>query len=455
MWGKSRAFMVCLLSAALCLGVFAEDMGCLAAQRKEYYIVLNDTVSFAMTEQQYEHVMGIWDGKHVDGVVEALRGMFGADRIPAQVTRIQMRIYTYHISDDSEKDVLGQVGGGNTGVTGETTPPESDFEVLSGKLMRYRGDDEVVVIPDLVKYIEQGAFYNNSKVRKIIVPASVSGIGGFSFYKCSNLRCIEFAGKSNRIGNHMIYECGRLTNIVAPKASKEYKYAQKNGIPVFTASRTTFGRKRLRLLQGDREKLVLYNAPGKITWKSSNPKVLKISSGGTLICRKKGKARVTAQTDGKTFALVVTVGENSMDKRVRLIIGNSVKKGMTTREKIKAVHDWLIRHVKYDYDNYLRGRVPRVSHQAKGALLRGIAVCDGYSKAFQMVMKKLGIPCQIVTGYFQGGGHAWNRVRVDGKWRHIDVTFDDPIVDGKNTNTTPRYTYFLKTAAQMRRDHQW
>lgn len=52
---------------------------------------------------------------------------------------------------------------------------------------------------------------------------------------------------------------------------------------------------------------------------------------------------------------------------------------MSTRDKVKAVHNWLIRNVKYDYDNYLRGTVPKVSLSSKGALVRGLAVCDGYS----------------------------------------------------------------------------
>ena len=61
----------------------------------------------------------------------------------------------------------------------------------------------------------------------------------------------------------------------------------------------------------------------------------------------------------------------------------------------------------------------------------------------------------MITGFSEGGGHAWNLVKVNGKWLHVDVTFDDPIVNGSNTNKTPRYTYFLKTSAQMRKDHVW
>ncbi len=81
---------------------------------------------------------------------------------------------------------------------------------------------------------------------------------------------------------------------------------------------------------------------------------------------------------------------------------------------------------------------------AKGALLKKVAVCDGYSHAFQMVMRKLKIPCRFVTGSSGGVGHAWNMVKLSGKWYHIDVTFDDPIINGTNTNKIPYYTYFFE-----------
>ena len=102
-----------------------------------------------------------------------------------------------------------------------------------------------------------------------------------------------------------------------------------------------------------------------------------------------------------------------------------------------------------------RGYVPSVSHTAKGALLKKVAVCDGYSHAFQMVMRKLKIPCRFVTGSSGSVGHAWNMVKLSGKWYHIDVTFDDPIINGTNTNKKPYYRYFLKSSSVMKKTHHF
>lgn len=96
---------------------------------------------------------------------------------------------------------------------------------------------------------------------------------------------------------------------------------------------------------------------------------------------------------------------------------------MTDMEKIKAVHDWIITSTSYDYDNYKAGTVPYKSLTMAGVIQDGVAVCDGYCKAFQFFMDVLGIECEIQTGQ----NHAWNRVKTGGQWYLVDCTWDDPI----------------------------
>ena len=50
--------------------------------------------------------------------------------------------------------------------------------------------------------------------------------------------------------------------------------------------------------------------------------------------------------------------------------------------------------------------------------------------------------------------HAWNYVKLDGKWYAIDVTWDDPVITGggKLTNKA-RYEYFLKGSQTMNKNH--
>lgn len=69
-------------------------------------------------------------------------------------------------------------------------------------------------------------------------------------------------------------------------------------------------------------------------------------------------------------------------------------------------------------------------HTAYGALIDGKAVCDGYSRAFQLLCRRLGIMCTVVEGDsdFNGdseNGHMWNCIYLGESWYHIDVTWND------------------------------
>ncbi len=117
---------------------------------------------------------------------------------------------------------------------------------------------------------------------------------------------------------------------------------------------------------------------------------------------------------------------------------------MTTDQKIKAVHDWMVNYANYD-ETYAD-----VSQTIEGFMFNRTAVCAGYAKTFEYFMYVLGIPCETITG----GDHAWNRVAVNGQWLYIDVTWDDPIYTYNGVRRDKlSYEYYLITEAQMSRDH--
>ena len=127
---------------------------------------------------------------------------------------------------------------------------------------------------------------------------------------------------------------------------------------------------------------------------------------------------------------------------------------MSEYEMVKAIHDYIVNNTQYDYDRLLNGTVPEVSHSPLGVLQYGVAVCQGYAYAFELLCDLSGIECDFVGGVAGGGGHAWNQVKVDGKWYNIDVTWDDPIYYF-NGVLTPylSYDYFLVSDAVLYQDH--
>ena len=107
-----------------------------------------------------------------------------------------------------------------------------------------------------------------------------------------------------------------------------------------------------------------------------------------------------------------------------------IKSGMSDAEKTLAIHDYLILNAKYDYANFLNNTLPYISHTAYGILALDVGVCDGYALAFKELMTRLGIPTIKVMSVTMG--HAWNLVKLGGKWYHVDVSSDDPIFAAAN-----------------------
>lgn len=117
-------------------------------------------------------------------------------------------------------------------------------------------------------------------------------------------------------------------------------------------------------------------------------------------------------------------------------INDMITDTMSTKEKIKKVHDYIIDSTKYDTlktDNINDDTYQ--SNTAYGVLIQGYGICSGYSDTMAIFLNKLGIENYKISN----DTHIWNLVHVNGVWVHLDTTWDDPISD-KNLN---RDTYFL------------
>lgn len=115
----------------------------------------------------------------------------------------------------------------------------------------------------------------------------------------------------------------------------------------------------------------------------------------------------------------------------------------TDVEKEKLIHDAIVSEVDYQLS------APQ-NQSAYSALVTKRSVCAGYSRAFQYLMMKLGIPCAYCVG-FAGEDHAWNLVQLDGQWYNVDLSWDDPIGSAPGEI---HYEYFNITDDAIFYDHQ-
>lgn len=123
-------------------------------------------------------------------------------------------------------------------------------------------------------------------------------------------------------------------------------------------------------------------------------------------------------------------------------------------EKIKIIHDYIINNVRYD-TNYNRNENSgknNNSSKATGPLFYHLATCNGYTDLMAIFLTKLGFNnYKIATTpdeiSYSSTGHVWNAVKIDNQWRHLDLTWDDPISNDGKDNLYHRY--FLVTTAEM------
>lgn len=100
-----------------------------------------------------------------------------------------------------------------------------------------------------------------------------------------------------------------------------------------------------------------------------------------------------------------------------------------------------------------RSETMDVLRNVYGALVKHRAVCTGYAKAYQYLLQKCGIEALTVSGdCFEGGGHAWNIVCLEGDYYHVDVTWGDSSdTDPSKDRDGMSYAYFAVTDAQIQR----
>ena len=163
----------------------------------------------------------------------------------------------------------------------------------------------------------------------------------------------------------------------------------------------------------------------------------------------------SGNTDKKIFT--VDVVDSKLSAEVDKILDGIITENMSEYDKVKAIHDWLVCNVEYDVEGYYGGNIPYTDYTIEGLLSTRKAVCDGYAKTFKKMAIQAGLEAVRITGNGKSGnsseGHAWNQVKVDGKWYNVDVTWDDPIMSGVTDNRNLTYRYFLIPDSLMNVDH--
>lgn len=136
----------------------------------------------------------------------------------------------------------------------------------------------------------------------------------------------------------------------------------------------------------------------------------------------------------------------AMSARVKKLA--RVVKDKSDWEKELYIHDFICENVIYDKLK------KQYSHEILGPLGQGVGVCEGIAKSVKILCDHLSIPCIVVISENNPEKnikyrHAWNVIRINGVWNHLDATFDNSL--GKKE---VRYDYFNLDDKSIFKDHE-
>ncbi|AEY67298.1 Ig-like domain-containing protein [Clostridium sp. BNL1100] len=112
------------------------------------------------------------------------------------------------------------------------------------------------------------------------------------------------------------------------------------------------------------------------------------------------------------------------------IIASVVTPDMTPLEKEKALHDYICKNTNYTLGVYTG---------AYGVLIDKKGACDAIADTMNILLNRAGIECIKVAHGWAGGAHAWNIVKIEGKYYHLDCTWDTIYT---KQNAALSYKYF-------------
>jgi hypothetical protein len=135
----------------------------------------------------------------------------------------------------------------------------------------------------------------------------------------------------------------------------------------------------------------------------------------------------------------------------------------TETEKVRAIFIWVTDNIKYDFKTIeLKPQERDPNDQNPEVVLkRGKGVCEGYANLFQELCTKAGIQALLATGNTKRPngsvpwtGHAWNLVKADGKWHHVDATWGAGYINEKEKYVEEfDENYFFTPSNVFIRDH--
>ena len=335
-----------------------------------------------------------------------------------------------------------------------------------------------VSIPNTVKTIGYRAFFK-VPIKKLSLPAGVQSVGEDAFANCDDLTEVIINGKTTLdiwafdgceklktvdikdsaiLGEESFVNCRSLESVKIRKASELGTEAFRNCKKLRSVnihSGCTFGDD------------VFTDCPSLQTLNGHS--VIKYSTGSNGVKQPYFNYDSTVRDIVRyTFTKCSNVGflHKYCTDLCTYIVSNETDPWMSEAIKARQLHDWLIRCCDYDPREDMDNPPSyRENHSAYSVFVsygldgHGKTVCEGFSKAYTMLLKTAKIESYVLWGQARISGksnHIWNLVKIGNRYYQCDVTWDNTRYDnGNSVLLGTNYRYYMKNNYDMHQLHRF
>ena len=326
---------------------------------------------------------------------------------------------------------------------------------------------DTVYIPAGVTFIDPTAFTYAQNVSSFSVPGSnpnYKSVGGVLYSKDGfTLLCFPEKKESytlnttaSLIPDGAIYNNKFLHSVSIPNFARPYNeqvsFYGLDNLEYLTIPSSEYNNRTGENLIYRYSDLFLYTNLHNI----NNVEIVETPDGSEPRISEKFRPFVEANLDNYQLTYYYFM-EDYANKMADYVVSSVTNSSMSPLKKAVRLHEWICARTTYDpreiadpdfsdYGNHTEYSVFLHKELINGTLTN-VTVCEGYARCYKRLLNKAGIETQYVSGgYYDSNdkyhGHAWNLLKLNNKWYHVDVTWDDQNNDNAS-NRKNRYKYFL------------
>ncbi len=315
-----------------------------------------------------------------------------------------------------------------SGLTSITIP--SNIKVIGSSAFSYCSNLSSVSIPSTVTSIGSSAFASDAKLKSITLSANLTEIGDSAFEK-TGISAITVPSKVTKIGNYAFSNCPNLNKVEIKGTCTmgQSVWGSSDKVTDIKMNTATWENSLYGFALRECRNLSKINGKELVQFKSNGEPFIPSELMPAL---KKYFERV----DNKNTPFF----DKYIDETVKYVARTETAGCSTDLQKVTKLHDWVCNKMNYAYDSNGEPDPSEQCHVDSSVFMRDTTVCDGYARAYTLLLQSAGIEAY----YLSGVNHAWTMVKVGDRYFHVDTCHD-------GQGDTTKYSHFLKSDNGIRK----